>query len=461
MQKAIKHILAVLSRVIVIGLGLQIILGLWWIAYNLGSFQKFGDSLFYIEVSKSMVCDENTGIIYPVLLMLARGIEGILRIPYTYVMQLLQLVIGCYAGYYFCQTIGVRTRWGKIGASLAVLTFPMIAQCHLAILPNSLNFSVFLLELALVLEAIREQQPLMHHHLFGINMCWLISALLLPEYLYLGALPVLLLLLYDLVKYRRQIGRRFVYNVILIAAFVGMMVGVNMLVQDKGVYGKPAGTWEAAFFRRVAWTSLCEYYDEWPQEMQEACSYDIIEETAKFPDYMELLLQPQLESTVGVEKAQTLYWEAGRYVCDKNFSKILHEIVWDVVGYTLPPIATRMMLTGRGYDSCVGRNYEVMRRETPVLSKYYLDYSCWWFVVGLGITIIAELGLLLLRRKINIVPAVLCLLSAGSLVVWYTLQGAGMWDYKNALFTGAMWILWSVTAVNRCEGEQTGINPER
>lgn len=449
MQKAIRHILPVMGRILFIGLSLRVILGVVWIVANLGSFQEFGDSLFYLEVSETLLFDEYTGALYPVLLMLARGIEGLLRIPYTYVIQVLQLIIAGYAGYFFLGKIGVKDFFFKIWGSFVFLTFPVIAQSHLAILPNSLAFSAFLAEMAFVLEAVQRREPLRIRQLFYGNLFWLTGALLVPEYLYLGAVPVLLLLVYDICRYRKQQGKRIFANLILIVAFAGMIVGVNHLVQQEGACGRPAKTVDAALFRRFAWTSLSKYYGEWSQEMRDACPYDLMLETAQYADNMEELLQPQLENAIGSKQAQEYYRQVWKYALAHNMRNNLHEIAWDVVSYTLPTVSMQMLLEGRGYDSYVGRNYEIMRQETPKLTKWYVDYSCWWFVVGIIITFGMEIGMLLLKKKYGLFSVMMCMLVSGAFVVWYAMQGAGMWDYKNTLFTGAMWLLWMILAIRR------------
>lgn len=458
MQKAIKHMLAVLGRILFLGLSLQMVLGLLWICCNFGKFQEFGDSLFYLEVSKSMLCDEYTGALYPVLLMLVRGIEGILRIPYTYVMHLLQLGAAVYAGYFFLRALGVRGRFFSVWGSLCLLTFPMAAQCHLAILPNSLVFSALLMELAFVFEAVKAEEPLRPRRLFPVNLFWLLQTFLLPDYFYLGMVPVLLLLLYDLCKYRKTLGKRSFNNIVLFAAFAGMIVSIGALVQKGGSYGRPEKTVEAALFSRLTWTSLCRYYEEWPQDMREACPYGVVLETSFYADNMERMLQPLMEENLGKERTHELYREVAGYVWTRNKGRILHEMAWDAVGYTLPPVTMQLMLSGRGYDSYVGRNYEIMKQEAPVLTRYYVDYSSWWFLAGILLAFAMEISLLLygtLRgQRGRIFPAVICLTMSGISVLWYTLRGAGMWDYKNALFAGAMWLIWMICRGYQCINEE-------
>ncbi len=456
--------------------------------------QQFGESEFYIEASKSLLCDEYTGALYPVLLMLTRGMEDLLPIPYTYIMYLVQLGVAVFAGCRFLGTlgcsncpsvllgkaadrngganardadeyratkeegIGVRRNAGKkmlykVWGSLALLTFPMTMQCHMAILPNSLASSCFLLEMAYIMKTIRGKEAFQAADVAKACTGWLLAALLLPEYLYLGAVPLILFFLYDVVHgcFRREQKRirSVCYHGILIAAFAGMIVGANSLTQVEGCCGRPQKSVSAALFRRVAWSSLQDYYDIWPEDMKDCFTMEEVSSIAAYADNMERLLQPRLEAELGVDRANEIYQELGRVIWQNNTAGILHQTAWDAVGYTLPPVTVQLFLTGRGYDSYLGRNYDIMRQEAPRLTDYYMDYSCWWFTVGLGILAVMALGDLadfIGKKKksqsmvVALFPMVICAASAGCMVIRYTLQGAGMWDYKNALFVGQLWL---------------------
>lgn len=455
MQKAIRHILAVLGRMLVVGSVFQILLGILWICGNFGRFQEFGDSLFYIEVSKSLVCDEYTGILYPVLLMLARGMESLLPIPYTFVMHLLQLAVAGCAGAYLLHVCGVRKRVPLLWGSLVLLTLPMTAQCHLAILPNSLALSMFMLELSYGIMLAKTDTPGQYGSLCKMNLFWLLGALLLPEYGYLGAVPVLILWVQYLCRYGRKASRSVVYHLLLVAAFTGMLVGISQLTQQEGVYGRAARTWEGALFRRFTWTvSMADVDEEWPSDIYAACSNEALEEAAVYADGMERVLQPMVENTVGLERAREFYRETGWQVFAANKSKILREIAWDMAGYLLPPTIADKLLDGSGYESYVGRNYEIMKVEMPMLTKHYMNYSAWWFVVGILLALVIEILLAVQKRKRKWMPLILCAIPAGLFVLWYTLQGAGVGDYKNGLFVGVMWLLWMVLQADRTIDEE-------
>ncbi len=469
MQKAIGHILAVVGRIMFIGLSIQIVLGLFWMCCSFTGFQKFGESLFYIEVSKSLLCDEYTGALYPVIVMLARGMEELLRIPYTYILYFVQLVSAGFSGYFFIKAAGVQKRFWQVWGSMVLLTFPMVMQCHMAVLPNSLTSSCILMEMAFIIGGLRKKKPLRAVHLLKINAFWTLTALLAPDYLYLGAVPVILLYVYDTIMYRKHGSRRILYNLIFIAAFGGMIAAVSSLTQEEGCYGRVHKNVNAAMFRRFAWSSLETFYCDWPDEVKESYPFDAIPQINAYPDNVGNILQPAIEAGVGVESAEAFFGKFAKAALQRNYPKLLHEVAWDVVGYTLPPVTLQLILEGRGYDSYGGRNYEIMRQNAPVLTKYYMDYSAWWMVIGVTL---AGLGQVLLwicqvmkrqvdlkkqiaqgvlksempktEKKCVIFPVFVCMALGAVMVLWYALQGAGVWDYKNGLFVGLLWMAWMV-----------------
>ena len=156
MQRAVRHISAILGRVIFIGFSIQIVFGMTWMCLNFSKLPQFGESLFYVEISKNFICDEYTGILYPVFLLLARGIEGLAGLPYYCVMYVVQLLVACYAAHRLLMGLKKTKRALNLWGSLAVLTLPMAMQCHLAVLPYSLVSSFFLLELSISLETVRK-----------------------------------------------------------------------------------------------------------------------------------------------------------------------------------------------------------------------------------------------------------------------------------------------------------------
>lgn len=446
MQKACKTFLAVAGRVLFIGFGVQIVLGIIWLAANFPGFQEFGESALYVEISKSLICDEYEGILYPVLILMARGIEDFFHIPYHYILYLVQIGMAYFAGYRLLHSVGIRKSRMDVWGSLAMLTFPMAMQCHLAILPDSLTTSCLLLELSFSFDILREGRAVRSRQLVKVLAFWLAIALLQPEYLYLGFIPVAVLLLCS--------KKRILYNGILVMAFVGMITGVEDLTQVTGYYGRAHQSMEMSMASRFAWPHVRQDYEYWPEEVKEYIPWEKAVQLDYYADNMYRILARTLEETVGEEVADELLREIAEIAWQRHGKQLLHDTAWDVVGYTFAPVVLQRQLSGKAYDSYSGRNYDIMRGRTPQLTEYYLNYGCWWFAVGLGIAVLIQLGVFVKRvyelwkRKQHIswnigkiMSGIIVLSTSVGMVLWYSLRGAGMMDYKKTITVGLLWLL--------------------
>ena len=125
MQKACRVLVQVAGRFLFIGISVQILLGICWGVRAFGLFPEFGDSYLWLKAADTLVCDDYMGIGYPLFLVLAKGIESISSIPYTFFVYTAQLLVAFLAGIVFLQACGVTGNraflyWGSLG----LLTFP-------------------------------------------------------------------------------------------------------------------------------------------------------------------------------------------------------------------------------------------------------------------------------------------------------------------------------------------------
>lgn len=428
MQKAIRAILAVSSRVLLIGLTIQMGLGLVWMAANLGSLQGFEKTSFGALIG-----------------------EGVL----LGIWQVIQVLIAFCAVYRLLQKLRpMRRAWATWG-SLAVLTVPMAMQCHMAVLPNSLASSFFLLELAGAVACLRNKEPLDARALLHILPFWLLSALLLPEYLLFGAIPVV-------VVFCKSDKVHTARNALLILAFWGMIVGCNQFIERTEEQPNLA----EAMASRMAWPTLQQdYFDWWTEDMRAKVDFSILQESAHYAQNMQQVFVPAVKEVLG-EDADAFLGQVAGLAWEGHSRKILHQIIWDGLGYTASPTVHHLMLQRRGYDSYSGRNYDIMLEHAPMITKYYVNYSGWWFAVGLLLTCLMQIlvvwqqGLRPWLRK-NRLWILTCVLSGGALVVWYTMQGAGMFDYKNSIGLTMLWLVWmAVTAIGNIEDKAYGREDE-
>lgn len=443
MQKAITHIMIILKGVLFIGISIQTVLGIVWMCRNFSHVPQFGESLFYIQVSRTLRCDEYTGILYPLFLWIVRRNH--------FVVYGIQLAAAYAAS---CRFLGVflpvknrKTLWG----GLALVTIPIALQCHMAILPCSFAASLLLLELSLLAGAIREKEQPTLKKLAELSFCWLLLALLLPEYLYLGAVPVVWFYLSSYRKWRGN-GRVKYYGLLLIAVFAGMIVGINSLTQTGGAYGRLQKTLLMTLTQRVAWSNLLQDQEIWPEQMKEYVDENIIWETALFADDMDNLFFPAVEQAVSDQiitgqQAEEFYLTMTRLAWIRHKSAIIKEMMWDMVGYAASPAFLQLFLVGKGYDTGI-RNYDFFLEYTPGLSRFCMDYGSWWFCVAAVLTAALQ-GLQLLYgrrdRGKGTAWAVLCFLfTAGVMSLWYTARGAGLLDYKRTAVIVELWTAWAV-----------------
>lgn len=431
MRKAAERITAVLSRVMVIGFSIQIIFGVLWAVLNFAKLQEFGESFFYVQNSAMR--------------------------PYYCILYAVQLALAGWSSYWFLRKIGKLNKPMCVWGSLALLTLPMNLQCHLAVLPYSSASSFFLLGIGFAMEQISAKEAFSLRGFLKLLGCFLACAVLLPEYLYLGAVPVFLVLCCHLV---RVFGRRtpaikhFCWELVLTAVFAGMIIGVNGLTEEKRYGGSAGRGVEECLASRFAWTSLLEYTEEWPEGIGEVIDQETLRSSAYYADNMKLLFEPFVEKTLGREKAKAFYKEIAELAWERNRAHIKHEIAWDIVGYTFSPPVLQLQLTGRAYAAYSGRNYEIMRHYSPVLTKRYVDYGCWWFEVSVGIAAVL-LGLAFLVKgkkafsKETVLQALLALFSLGGMILWYTMQGAGVMDYKKTIAVTWFWGIFAILSMRR------------
>lgn len=201
---------------------------------------------------------------------------------------------------------------------------------------------------------------------------------------------------------------------------------------------------------RFAWPRIGIDYEFWPEEIRTHLSYVQALQTDVYAENVERVLGETLVNAVGAERADELFSEMVRGAWTRHKGEILHDTAWDALGYTFSPMVLQRQLRGKVYDSFSGRNYDAMRMQTPLLTKYYVDYGCWWFAVGLLFA--AILGVTLKSDRWKIIG--LYVLTGGCMVVWYTMRGAGQMDYKKTIVIGLLWSLWMLcTRIQSLEKE--------
>lgn len=429
MRKAAGTAGLVVKNILFTGFTVQICLGLFWMAGNLAEIQDFAPV--------------DTGV-YPFFVHLAG--KGY---PLIY---LLQLGFALYAGYRL--SVNLHSGGGRIclWGGLALMTLPMAMQCHMALLPYSLVCSLALLEISLVCELWGKGRECCVKKLAGILACYGAQCLLWPKYCIPGAvLPLLLLLLKlpGMLRKREQLFRGLLLAVcFLAAAALGYGLGQKGEDGEGGVSG-----WNWMLVKRVCWPTLWVDMEKMTEEIQSAVR-DVAWVSGYYPHNMELYFKPALEAAMSPEAADLALEEMVRRSWDVHGSMVIRQIGWDVLGYGVTPLILPLQLAGEAYDSYSGRNYEIMRDGAPVLTKYYVRVACGWFGVSLLLTLGAVVlscigGPVRIRKALSgAAPFLAVLFAAGFVILFFTVQGAGIMDYKYTVWINQLWIMWSIKAVS-------------
>lgn len=455
MQKCCKVILWA-------GCSIQIVLGICWIVMNFPHYQIFGESALYVEISKNLICDEYEGILYPLLILLTKGIEKIFPIPYYCILYLLQLGLAFVAACVFLQTLGVKTKKRLVWGSLVLLTFPMVMQCHLAVLPRSLVASFLLLELAACLQILGDKTCPGAVSFVKVLFFWMLTALLQPEYLYLGLVPILVLFGYTVGKGWTSHRKNVLHVLLLLMAFAGMIIGIHSLTQVEGYYGRTRQSLQLHLAGRCVWRYVHVDYEYWPEDAKVLFTPELARTADLYADNVEQIVGRTLENALGVERSREILGDIAKHAWTYHKQNIVHDAAWDVVGYTFSPLVVQRQFAGKAYDSYSGTNYDIMRMQSPVLSEMVLNYGCWWFVLGMIVAGVLQV-LVMFRTKRgfwNMEKGIAFLgwiLTVFAIVLYYTLQGAGMMDYKKSIAVILLWLLWmlSLGAEENRKGEGT------
>ncbi|MGN0403288.1 MAG: hypothetical protein ACI4HQ_13665 [Acetatifactor sp.] len=427
MKKTAGYVSGLLKTILFIGFSIQIVLGIVWMCLNITCLQTFSVS---------------GGPLYTVLARIGDSAYPVL--------YLLQLAAAAGADFYFMKQWCGDRKFLNIWGMLCLLTFPFVLQCHLAVAPFSLTCSLFLLELTFTIRYIRRTEVILSDVVCAC-VCWALLTLLRPEYILLGAVPVLLMLLLRLIA-REKNKMGLCRSALIIAAFWGMTWGVLSLSGQERVYSRE----NIAFcmFSRSVWPTL--WQDAlvlWQNNELPGITTEILQQAAGQAEDLRRVVKPLVEEALTVDEAVKFYYVKASAGWVLRREALLKQCAKDFAYYVLSPAFLPMQLEGKGGDTYSGRNYEVMLYSYPELTGNYVYYGCWWFMTALVLTVILAAATRLAGGKEtereHLKPWMLCALSVMLLALAYTMRGAGMMDYKCTCVVILLWQSWSLALMGK------------
>jgi len=332
---------------------------------------------------------------------------------------------GTFCGRGYC---GSSFRWklSAVWGSLVLLSFPFAMQCHLAVLPDSFAGSLFLLMLYFLADFVLPGSP------SGFE----------------GG------------RKRKRLVR--LRGLACAAVCAALMIGLSGAADRERREAVPGPSIQSALASRLAWPSLFNDASYWPEELQEITK-DVLWEATFYPGNMKIL-QEAVERSVGAEAAKEYYIQMAETGWKYRRPVVIRQIGWDMLGYAVTPLIVPGQLRGEGYDSCTGRNYEIMRGNAPVLTKYYVEYGCWWFGICLALALclallragrMAARGRGILWGRLAALAGTFALL-AGIQVFLLAMGGAGWMDYKRTIAVNELWYSLTVLLAGGKPGERSG-----
>ena len=435
-----------IERVFYLLAGVQILLGLVWVIGNIAVLPNLEESRLYLQISRDLVMDEYVGFLYPVLLK----VLGFLGDKFCVVLYLLQI-----GAAFISYDLFIDWVWGRNhGLSKCkrhilaayVVTFPVILQVHMCVLPYSFASSVWLLLLAQLKVLLEQTGKLSVKSVAGVGISWGIGALFLPEYGLMMSFPLVIGFVICGWKKRNRWG------VLLMTAFiaVGCVGSALTLTQTPGSLGRIQKSVGATMLSRFAWPYLERNSFFWSNEVKAVFTEEDLRSLSLYPERVWHEFGPTLEKAVGKEKANELYWEMAvdsLMVGTKDaFTAVGRDMLQNISG----PIGIQLQWQGKGV-SYSGWNYARMAEQTPELTKYYTRFASYSFDFMM---IMAVVVWWLQRKKENSTKQrgwhVLVALSFVAVTVWYTMNGNGMQDYMKVLPNNILWCMLPVWSFVLC-----------
>lgn len=478
MRKLTEHIIAVAGRILFIGFTMQIIFGMIWMAGNFAHCQQFG---------------KVNSLLYPAVLMIAKGMGRIFPVPYYCFVYIFQVGLCFYAVYLFvgiaqdtffssgngepvkhCGISRFRKSF-RIWASLAAITAVPVMQCALALLPYAMTGAFMLLELGYAIKIIFCGKENRISDMAKILAFWMLQALLLHEYMLFGAVPVIVVLITGLfggaseASFDAEIEkpsavrfRKTAYNAAAAIAALVMLSAVYGACERTGLYEEKNPGFIKGLFSRTCLTTVLWDWDTWTDELVEQLAWEVRYSASYYADNITLEVEPYIDEKYG-DGAKEFYMSTIDYAWKSYKTDIIHEILWDIAGYGVSPVIIKRQLSGLGYMSLTARNYDMMKRSTPILTKYYVNYFLEWFMAALIILIICAMAtavnllcnVLSSTKQIRqsekegskkagrqkIISLLILFLTAACMCARYVLMGAGIMDYKRTIMITMLWIM--------------------
>ena len=429
-------------------LSAQILTGCLWALLNCNVLQPFPDTAELVKLSGTLRLKDDTGIIYPSLLILIRALFANGPVKFYHVMYLLQIVLGFAAWYVFAKNVlKFDSKYKKVFFALAAVTNPFAMQVHLAVLEYSFISSFVCLLVSYQVGFMREwmsqdgkcglEKAL--RDMSVTSLFWLASALTRKEFILIGCIPVLALLI-TIVKKLVRIKTKpidIIWPVVVALAFAGIICMGDSLFREGGRLSA-SGTIKRDLYYRVAWSENFRDRYHWPEYLTSFTDEPMMTHIMNDPGLVRSEFTEYVTERYGEDETSDLFYGWFKISFAGNKKQIVKETLSDIAGYIFAPAKTESILRGSEFPGFAAGNYDVMKQHNPRLTKFYLRA----FSVLYSAAVLLCMVIAVLRRKkpagLKIyLPALIIIIATA---VCYSFQGCNVYDHRKVVFTTCMWI---------------------
>lgn len=426
-------------------LSLQIAAGCIWGVYNCTSLRMFGDTTLLLKQSETLSITGGGGVIYPALLAVVRTMTVNGPVRFYVLMYLLQIILAFISWFFFSgKVLGLEKKGARIWTALAIITCPFAMQCHLAVLEYSFVSSLMCLLVTFQIVFTREWKKSENglgmeralRDVCVVSLFWLMLSLLRREFILLGMIPVAVVLVTVLGRGHFSGKLMKIWPVLLAGVFFMIIFMTDSLFRSDDRLNA-GDVFKRSLYYRVAWSEDLDELYQWPDYITNVVDRSTMHAVMEDPGLVSTVFADAVQEKLGREGASDEMFAWAKVAFRDNKKKIVIDTVTEIAGYLFVPFFSELKLRGIGLPGYCAGIYDVMRRNAPGFTGYYMRLSSVIYCFMMPSALI----LFFIRKRAGklreYVPAGMMLAVAA---VIYTFSGNNVWDQRKGLFATCMWI---------------------
>lgn len=362
-----------------------------WTAANFGFIPQYGDTSEYVALSETLMVDQYRGILYPLLIHIAKNLESVTGFGYfkqIYVFQIMILASSSYA-VASCALTGLR-RSGNLEISyqqhfvyallVAVIASmnPLAIHFAVTVLTDSIASSLTLLIIAAFGRALLESRSRRYFALWVLAAAAAIVTLTLLRveklYLCIGLIVIFLFLLLLRPRSNPHLSNR--YKVLATCVVVAATLLLSSLLRGHTTIDNPTRpplNLSSLAFNRAVWPRLESIQPHLPKKIRATIS---LEQARQFDSHANEVFPFVAAALADPNKGPKYLDQITKVAWDRQSIRIIGRTIFDATKYVLPNVAFPLEAIDVLPQS-VATSWTISRMGMifPKLTSVYLAYG--------------------------------------------------------------------------------------